>query len=302
MKKIIFLSVVGLSANLFSFDRFFDISLTTDFANLKERSHIDFNSQAAFPFSNKAFLLNPRLSVFFDGTMDVSVATGLRYEFEFGTLGHHLFWDSSGNKDAHFHQLGHSLDFLTPIFDFRVNYYHPITKEQTDEKFIISPHRWVEGEVVWKNRFCQLGLGPKYDLFKKRWGSQARIVFPFRFFSIGSLISHDKNNGVSGCFSLSFRLFSTPRQSFLQSPICHRSRVQYSKQVIVIPPPVIGKRLENKSDQAPKTEVTSSTVGSPSVDESNDVDEFPPSPPEPSEPAPPKSWWNFFFRSLKNNL
>lgn len=290
MKKLItaFTFFIG---SLFSFDRFFDISLTTDFANLKEYSHVDLNSEVAFPFSNRAVLLNPRLSIFFDGTMDASVAAGLRHEFKYGTLGHHVFWDSSGTKEAHFHQIGHSLDFLTPRFDFRLNYYHPITKEQSSKKYLFSPHKWMEAETIWKNRFCQIGIGPKYNLFNQEWGSQARLVVPFKFFSIGGLVGYEKSKGISGCVSLSFRLFSTPRTSLLQAPICHRSRVQYSKQVIYVPPPVIPKREEPlKAEQQPKPQ---SVVVKPASDPSQLESVVQPPPP------PPKHWWNFFFPQNK---
>lgn len=292
MKSLIFVLIMA-SGSLFSLDRFLDINLTTDFTNLKERSHVDFNSQAVVPFKSRALLLSPRISLFFDGSMDVSVATGLRHQTPFGVVGHHVFWDSTGTKDAHFHQIGHSLDLLTKNFDYRINYYHPVTKQQTYKNFLVSPHRWVESEIVYKHRLFHIGAGPKYDIFDKLWGAQAKITFPFNYFSVGSIASYDNRNGFSGSISLSFRLYGTTRKNSLESPIYHQSRVQYSKEYIFQPPPPEKKRQseeeESKKDAASQNdpkEVTTTPIIDPVAPEPSD--ETPP-------PPPPKSWWNFFF-------
>jgi len=300
MKKPFLLFLVVFAGTLFSFDRFYDISLTTDFTKLRERSHVDFNSQAGFPLKGRSILINPRISLYFDGTMDVSLATGMRHEFKYGTLGHHVFLDSSSLKNVHFQQVGHSLDFLTPNFDYRINYYHPLVKSQTTQKYLFSSHKWVEAEIIWKNKFCQVGIGPKYDLFNKEWGSQVRAIVPFKFFSLGTLFSYEKNTGFSGCFSLSFRLFSTPRSSLLHAPICHRSRVQYSKQVIVVPPPVVPKRQETKPDldkpkeNPPEQEIPVPANQDPIVSP-NDEAIIPPPPRTPH-------WWDFFFRHSQDKI
>lgn len=279
MNRLVYILFSFAMSAVSAMDRFFDISLTTDFSNLKQRSHIDVNSQASFPVSSKMFILNPRISIYFDGTMDLSMASGLRHELPWGTLGHHVFWDTSALKNARFHQIGHSLDFLTPKFDYRLNYYHPITKEQISTKYFLSSHNWAEFEMTWKNSFCQIGLGPKYDFFRNEWGTQLRTLVPFKFFSIGSLLSYEKSNGFAGCFSLSFRLFSLPRPSFLHSPISHRSRVQYSKQVIPILRPTIMKRPDPLH---PKKEPSEDN---PIIVKSDDVE-----PPKEQEK-------DFFFRS-----
>lgn len=293
MKRLIFITILLSNAALSALDRFLDINLTTDFNNLKERSHVDFNSQAVVPFTNRSLLLSPRISVFFDGSMDVSVATGIRHQTPLGILGHHVFWDSTGARDAHFHQIGHSLDFLTDLFDYRINYYHPITKQQVYKKFLVSPHRWIESEIVYKHSLFHVGMGPKYDLFDKQWGAQAKVTVPFNYFSIGSIASYDRRSGFSASISLSFRLYGTPRKSAMESPIYHQSRVQYSKELVFIPPPPQKKRHPEKDHV--KEEVKPSDK--PQENEATDPpDEKTPPPP------PPKSWWDFFFgKETKQN-
>lgn len=292
MKSLIFVLILLYNTVVFPLDRFLDINLTTDFTNLKERSHVDFNSQAVVPFSNRAFLLNPRISIYFDGSMDVSVATGLRHQTRVGTLGHHVFWDSTGTKDAHFHQIGHSLEFLTDMFDYRINYYHPITKDQIYKNFLVSPHRWFESEMVYKHALFHVGAGPKYDLFDKKWGAQAKVVVPFKYFSIASLIGYDKKKGCTAAISLSFRLYGTPRKSSMESPIQYQSRVQYSKELIFIPPPPESKKRESdeKTVIVAVPEETNAIVVASTNDEPATPPSFPPPPPK------PKTWWDFFFR------
>jgi hypothetical protein len=301
MKKSLFLISLLWFCQLFSIDRFFDLSINTDFSNLKERSHIDLNTQAIVPFQQRSMIINPRLSVFFDGTMDASVAMGMRHDISYGILGHHVFWDSSWVKGARFHQIGHSLDFLTESLDFRINYYHPITTEQESNIFLFSSHRWIEAETVLKTNLLHIGIGPKYDLFQKTWGAQARFIVPLKFFSIGTLVSHENATGWSGCFSLSFRLYSSARDSLLSHPVCHRSRVQYSKEIIYVAPPVIQKPSEQKTEikieiEEPKQEITI-IVQEPEVDIAPPVAITPPTVLPPVPPPAKPSWWSFFFRT-----
>lgn len=300
MKWLIFVLLTFFTDNLISFDRFLDINLTTDFSNLKQRSHIDFNSQAVVPFSKQAFLLNPRISLFFDGSMDVSLATGLRHQLNGGTLGHHLFWNSTATRDAHFHQIGHSLEFLSETFDYRINYYHPITKDQVYKNYLVSPHRWIETEIVYKHPAFQIGAGPKYDLFQKAFGIQAKVTIPFQFFSVGTLISYDKINKFSGAISVSFRLYGTPRNKLTESPIQYQSRVQYSKELIFIPPPPEPKKRENQKQLATKPKVEEQKVeiaieDPPIISEETIVAAPVEHPPVMNDPPKSKSWWDFFF-------
>ena len=293
MKRLIFIAMLLSSSAVSALDRFLDINLTTDFTNLKERSHVDFNSQAVIPFPNRALLLSPRISIFFDGSMDVSVATGLRHQTSWGVLGHHIFWDSTGTKDAHFHQVGHSLDFLTDMFDYRINYYHPITKEQVYKKFLVSPHKWIESEVIYKHDLFHLGAGPKYDLFDGQFGFQAKATVPFSYFSVGAIGSYDQRNGLCGAVSLSFRLYGTPRKNSLESPIYHQSRVQYSKEQIFIPPPPPKKKHPAKHDKKADYEEVEKEDETPQEPLALIPDEIPAPPP----PPPPRPWWQFFFRN-----
>ena len=293
MKSLIFVLILLWTNCVTCLDRFLDINLTTDFANLKQRSHVDFNSQAVVPFSTRAFLLNPRISLFFDGSMDVSLATGLRHQFTAGTLGHHVFWNSTATRDAHFHQIGHSLEFLTDMFDYRFNHYHPVSKQQEFKKYMVSPHRWSEFDVIYKHPMFQIGVGPKYDFFQKTLGMQGKVTFPFQHFSVGSMISYDNINRLSGCVSVSFRLYGTARKSAMESPIQYQSRVIYSKEPIFVPPPKQSKKrvCDKPAVHVAKKEEVPVILPEPIKEEITDV-----------PVVKPKSWWNFFFRAPQKNL
>ena len=290
MRYLIFVLITFFTNSLRCIDRFLDINLTTDFSNLKQRSHVDFNSQAVVPFSKQAFLLNPRITIFFDGSLDVSLASGLRHQLKYGTLGHHVFWNSTATRDARFHQIGHSLEFLTDQFDYRVNYYHPITKDQQYKNFLVSPHRWVESEMIYKHRIFHVGAGPKYNLFEKAWGVQAKLSFPFQYFSIGSLVSYDTTNKFSSAISISFRLYGTPRKKSIDSPIHYQSRVLYSKELIFIPPPPESKKREDDKNTIVKTDKEPSNLPIANATEQPTNNQ-----PVVIPPTKPKSWWNFFF-------
>src|SRR6476469_9189525 len=90
-------------------EKHLDIGLITDFTKFIERTHFDINTQLSYEFPNHSLILNPRFSLFFDGTVDLSVACGMRHQTPFGIVGHHLFWDCSTLKEVKFNQLGHSL-------------------------------------------------------------------------------------------------------------------------------------------------------------------------------------------------
>ena len=212
-----------------------DVGFLTDLANFKKGSHFDVSAQLSQTFGSKGFLVNPRFSIFADGTVDVSLAGGIRHDLGFGVLGHHVFWDCSTLKEVKFNQFGHSLDLLTERFDYRINYYHPLVEKQRGQKYVYTSHRWVEGEMIWKNDFCQVGGGPKFDFFDQKVGVQARLMIPFKYVHVSTMASYDPKNKLSGCFSISFPLFNNPRKSPMHAPIFHRTRVQYTQELIEIP-------------------------------------------------------------------
>jgi hypothetical protein len=223
------------TTSLFSFDKYLDVNFVSEISHQEQKMHVDVGTEGSIAMGDKVFIVNPKLSLFLDGSMDASVAAGFRHETSLGYFGHHLFWDSTSTKDGHFNQAGLSIDLLTDGFDYRVNYYHPLTQEKTTDSLVLSPHRWVEGEVIFKHPHFQVGLGPKYNLFDKEWGTQFKVTVPFQHFSVEAFVSHDNKNSFRGCLSFSFSLYSTPRSGYADAPISHRSRVQYSKEPVYIP-------------------------------------------------------------------
>lgn len=238
MKIVASLISIALTAKVVAVDGFFDLSVNTDFADMEHRSHIDMTTLVVTPLQTKtprALLLTPRVSVFFDGTMDFSAAVGMRHQTPWGVLGHHVFWDGTSFKGANFHQLGGSLDFLTETLDFRVNYYHPVTKYQSYESMMFSSHKWMESEVVLKTAGFLLGAGPTYDLFTNTWGLQSKATIPMNMVNFSVVSAYDALNKFSTSFSISFRLYNSLRESLLHDPVSHKSRVQCSKEYAFVP-------------------------------------------------------------------
>jgi hypothetical protein len=273
---------------------FFDLDVCLDPMSMKSRSHIDISPQSVVPFNDKVWLLSPRFSVYMDASLDIALATGLRHTFSKGYFGHHVFWSVSQTAHGKFHQVGHSLDYLTPRWDFRVNYYHPVTKTQMDEWFLYSTHKWAESEVLWKGQHFNVGLGPRYNFTTDCWGVQTRFVVPFKYFNLGAIVGWDYDSLPTFSISFSFSLYNSTRTTQLHDPISHKSRVRYEK----IELPVHNKAKEPIEEQKKAIEENLGLVKE--EKESGAVMEEPKPeivvvhPPEPT-PATPKSWWAFFF-------
>jgi hypothetical protein len=286
---------------------FFDMDVSFDPVNMKSRSHVDIAPQSAVSFWDKAWLLTPRFSIYLDGSFDVAIASGLRHTTSLGYLGHHSFWSVSQTKHGKFHQLGHSLDFLTPHWDFRLNYYHPVTKTQMDEWFLYSTHIWAESEVLWKGQHFNVGFGPRYNFTTNCWGAQSRFVIPFKYFNLGAIVGYDHGFLPTISISFSFSLYNSTRTSQLYDPVCHKSRVRYEK----IELPIYNKAKEPKKESQenlgvvkeepkPLEAIKSEVIDEPAPKEdvlSEVKQEATPIMVQPPEPTttPPKSLWTLFF-------
>lgn len=294
MYKILTYFLALLPFSLSAMNGFFDVDVSFDPMNIKARSHIDIAPQSAVSFSDKAWLLTPRFSIYLDGSCDIAVATGLRHTTENGYLGHHAFWSVSQTKHGKFHQVGHSLDYLTPKWDFRVNYYHPITKIQMDDWFLYSTHIWAEGEALWKGEHFNIGFGPRYNFTTDCLGTQLRFVVPFKYFNVGAIVGYDYRSQLLFSISFSFSLYNSTRTSQLHDPISHKSRVRYEK----IELPIQNKAQKPKEEKKGLTENLGVVKDEPKVEVVVVVEPKPEAivvhPPEPP-PASPKSWWTFFF-------
>lgn len=278
---------------------FFDMDVSFDPMNMKSRSHVDIAPQTSVSFSDKAWLLTPRFSIYMDGSFDLALATGIRHSTSYGFIGHHAFWSVSQTKHGNFHQVGHSFDFLTPKWDFRINYYHPITKIQMDEWFLYKSHIWAESEALWKGEHFNIGIGPRYNFTTDCWGSQWRFVVPFKYFNLGAIFGYDYKSQFTFSISFSFSLYNSIRTSQIHDPISHKSRVRYEK----IELPIHNKAKEPKKES--KREITENLgliIDEPDLTEDQNPEPVNEAkaetieihPPEPTPPAP-KSFWSFFF-------
>lgn len=245
MYRALTTAVLLLSTRAFAMDGYFDIESNFDPMNVKQKSYIELSPSTYLPIDDKSWIFNPKLSFYLDGSVDVSMATGMRHTTQNGFLGHHVFWSLSQTKHGSFHQIGHSLDFLTEDWDYRVNYYHPLTKQQTDDLFKYDTHKWTEVEALWKGDHFNIGFGPKYNFSTRSIGLQTRFVIPFKFFNIGACAGYDHKHGFSSALSLSFNIYSTGRRSQLNGNISHKSRVRYGKTIL----PRYQKPQKHKHDE-----------------------------------------------------
>jgi hypothetical protein len=298
MYKSLISILVSIPFALFAMNGFFDVDVSFDPMNIKSRSHIDIAPQTDFDFGDKTLLFTPRFSMYLDGSCDLAVATGMRHTLENGFLGHHAFWSVSQTKHGKFHQLGHSFDYLTPKWDFRVNYYHPITKTQQDDWFLYSTHIWAESEALWKGQYFNVGLGPRYNFTTDCWGAQSRFVVPFKYFNVGAIIGYDHQSQITFSVSFSFSLYNSTRKSQLHDPISHKSRCRYEKIELPIPNKAKTPKEEQKADKGHLGVVKEEPKPEPKEVPQPEPEQKPEPtiilPPEPTPPTP-KSWWTFFF-------
>lgn len=291
MFKILTTLIASLPFSLCAINGYFDMDVSFDPMNMKSRSHVDIapQSSVAFAEANKVWLLTPRFSIYMDGSFDIAMATGLRHTIKSGFLGHHAFWSVSQTGHGKFHQLGHSLDFLTPQWDFRINYYHPVTKTQMDEWFLYSTHKWIESEALWKGKHFNVGLGPRFNFTTNCVGLQSRFVVPFKYFNLGAIVGYDYKSNFTFSLSFSFSLYNSTRSSQLHDPISHKSRVRYDKMEL----PIQNKAKSPKEE--PKKEVIENLGLVQEETKTEPVEVLPPEPPPPT----PKSWWTFFFEGQR---
>ena len=296
MFKSIATGILLLTTGLYGSGGYFDVEANFDPLDIKNRSFIELNPNTHYSFSDKTWIVSPKLSFYLDGSIDVSCATGVRHTTDAGFIGHHVFWSLSQTSHGNFHQVGHSIDFLTPEWDYRINYYHPLTKNQTDDFFRYDTHKWIESEALWKGNHFNVGFGPKYNFFSRSMGFQTRCVVPFKLFNLGASIGYDHKLGLSGALSLSFNLYSTGHRSQLHGNIAHKSRVRYGKTLLpTYQKPQKPKHDEGKLDQPAPEDKASEPVDLEPVELPVQNIETPLEPVIP--PVDNGSFWDIFRRS-----
>lgn len=246
MKFLISFIVAPILAFCFSFDKGLDVSLCLDPFNLEKGSRIDINHQSFLETKKHSFILNPRMCAYFDSHVDVSLGMGHRILSPKGILGYHVFYDYSKHSPMYFHQMGWSLEFLTRLFDYRINCYHPIVKDRVLNYVSYQPHHWIEGEISFKSDRFTVGFGPVYNFSVNQPAAKFRITFPLKCISLGAGLECDKTFHVKSFISLGWQLYSFPYSSSTQS-VNRSNRVRYEAiEIPYIPPPIESKNEKEK--------------------------------------------------------
>lgn len=210
----------SIATALFSADSQVDLRLDTDPSNLQGKSAFNVITTTALQTedSKHAVLFTPEMSFYANGGIDFSVTTTHRHKYKNVVVGHNIFFDRTNAGSFFLDQLGTGFDLLTPRFDFRVNYYHPITN------YAYSPLKackWADSEIFFKTPYFGVGTGPLYNLDMKEWALHSRVIIPFKDFSLNFGGLCGQAGFSQAIFSISFHLFKPKSQDILISPPCH---------------------------------------------------------------------------------
>ena len=186
-----FAAILAFSASLLAFDKGIDLSISTDVTDPIEKAKIDVRSSFLFPTKTGSnYVLSPRISTYMNGDFDLNFGIGVRKLFKDAGLifGHHIFYDFCHQKKsggAPLHQTGISLEVLAPMWDARLNYYHPISALNRKFKGPLStPQKWIELETLYKIGVFSVGLVPSYNFTSKEFSVRPKINIPVKLCSI----------------------------------------------------------------------------------------------------------------------
>lgn len=245
MKRILFLLLMPFA--LCSYEKGLDLSLSLDPLNVEKGSRVDINYQAFFPFEGHMVVVNPRMCAYFDNHVDVSFGVGQRFLIGGNILGYHLFYDYSKHSPMYFHQGGSSLEFITSMFDYRVNYYHPFVKDKVLDFVSYQPHKWMEAEMSWKTDYFSAAIGPVYNFSTNSPAAKFRVSFPFKNLVFCAGVECDKNLDLRSFLSIGVHLYNFFDDA-QNRPVCRTNRVQFASFEV----PYIAPTLEEPEDHKHK--------------------------------------------------
>lgn len=201
-----------------------DLRIAVDPTDAKNRSHIDFISQTSFDMGRFSFLVNPELAFYLNRSVDFGLSLGHRWPTRIGAFGHHVFFDRSQMPTISVNQFGSGIDWLTPKFDLRANYYHPISPAITLKDRLVKPCKWLEMESVFKTKYFNVAAGPTYNIDSGIFGVQSRFVVPFERFSLGLGGSIDQSGRKETFLLTSFHLYRDKGGEYSNIPASHTKR------------------------------------------------------------------------------
>lgn len=219
MKKLIFILTSAISS-VFAADSQVDLRLDTNPSDLNGKSAFNVVTTTAIQAdsNNHALLFTPEMSFYANGGIDFSVTSAHRHRHRDFVWGHNVFFDRTNVGGQFCDQVGTGLDLLTNRFDFRINYYHPITD------YGASPLRackWADSEIFFKTKYFGVGTGPLYNVDMKHWALHSRLVVPCRDFTLNFGGLCGEAGYSSAIFSISFHLFKPKNPDTLTCPPCH---------------------------------------------------------------------------------
>lgn len=226
---------------LFSYEKGLDISLSVDPLSVEKGSRIDINHQMFFPTENSTWIVNPRMCAYFDNHVDLSLGVGHRRACFGNLLGCHLFYDFSKHSPMYFHQGGVALEYLTPFFDYRLNYYHPVVKERVLEEFSYHPHQWMEAEAVWKGSRFSVAAGPAYNLSTQTFSAKGRVMVPYQNLVVSAGLEMDTSLDLRSFVSVGYQLYNLPK-SRDKVGVGRNNRVRFAQQEVAVPPLIEGPK------------------------------------------------------------
>lgn len=222
MKKFLIALTALLIASGQAAESQVDFRIDTDPTNLQGKTSFNLTTTTAIPddAENHAIIFTPEMSFHTNQCIDFSITTGHRHRWKSWVLGHTLFFDRSNLEGIALDQIGTGVDLQTTRFDFRANYYHPITNLKFSA---IQPSRWTDAEIFFKTPYFGVGTGPLYNLDTKTWALHSRLVVPIKdvTLNLGALCGAGEYATTQAMFSISFHLFKPKKPDALISPPCH---------------------------------------------------------------------------------
>jgi hypothetical protein len=215
---------VVFASQIVAADSMLDLRVAVDPYDAKNRSHIDVVSQTFYETSHGWLLINPEIAFYLNRSVDFGCSFGYRWKTKYGAMGHHVFFDRAQMPKISINQIGASLDWITPAFDLRTSYYHPITPPILYKNAFIRPCKWAEVELLIKNRYCNIGVSPNVNIESLVYGVSGKVVFPFEYFSLGVGAAVDQTGSKQGFLITSFHLYKNKGSSVGGQPAVHNRR------------------------------------------------------------------------------
>jgi len=274
--KLVYLTLATIPNALCALDHSVDFSINHDSDRDLRHPSVSLNGHFTHEMDKWLFLASQEVSVCFNKEMNMSAGIGARRMFKnenFGfdeALGVNIFWDHSRFRNFNVHQIGYGIEYLTPKWSFRANFYHPVTDNKSiyssraiimsSKEIVYAKQRWTDLSVTYKGRNLSLTAGPTYNYTTKKWGTKVGIAIPINdSLSFGVANEWTKDGGAATGFSISYRLFGKGSDFFVGDPVIRSPHVKYSKTVINPPKVSVETFKDPTVPKAPKKDHSSNS-------------------------------------------